>query len=88
MYTFDTVMAKVAAESHDVKKLEKMFKKELNEIEADKEMLETRLRNKMTEVKQMHMQYRNKEVKSIALHFEQRSFSFFDRSDSISAGKL
>lgn len=55
-------MAKVAAESHDVKKLEKMFKKQLNEFEAEKEYLETRFTNKVTEVKQLQMQYKNKEV--------------------------
>lgn len=61
-YTFETVMAKIAAESQDVKKLEKMFKKELNGIEVDKEILENRLRNKIAEVKQLHMQYRDKDV--------------------------
>lgn len=62
VYTFETVMAKIAAESQDVKKLEKMFKKQLNEIEVDKEFLENRLKNKVSELKQLHMQYRNKEV--------------------------
>lgn len=62
VYTFETVMAKIAAESYDVKKLEKMFKKQLNEIEVDKELLENRLKNKIEEVKQLHMQYRNKDV--------------------------
>lgn len=55
-------MAKMAAESHDVKKLEKMFRRQLLEIEVDKELLENRLRNKVAEVKQLHVQYRNKEV--------------------------
>lgn len=88
-------MAKVAAESHDVKKLEKMFKKELNEIEADKEMLETRLRNKMTEVKQLHMQYRNKEVKFITSNCKSSNIVVYfshviliDPSDYGSLGKL
>lgn len=52
------------AESQDVKKLEKMFKKQLNEIEVDKEILENRLKNKLAEVKQLHMQYRDKDVSS------------------------
>lgn len=62
VYTFETVMAKMAAESQDVKKLEKMFRRQLLEIEVDKELLENRLRNKVAEVKQLHVQYRNKEV--------------------------
>lgn len=67
MYTFETVMAKIAAESHDVKKLEKMFKKQLSELEVDKEILENRLKNKITEVKELHMQCRHKEVRRIHL---------------------
>lgn len=49
-------------ESPDVKKLEKLFKKQLNEIEADKEMLQVELQNKNRELSQLHLQYRDKEV--------------------------
>lgn len=55
-------MAKTALESYDVKKLEKMFKRQLAEIEVDKECLENRLENKTIEVKQLQMQYRTKQV--------------------------
>lgn len=66
VYTFETVMAKMAAESYDVKKLEKMFRRQLLEIEVDKELLENRMKNKVAEVKQLHMQCRNKEVKNVS----------------------
>lgn len=59
-------MAKMAAESYDVKKLEKMFRRQLFEIEVDKELLENRMKNKEAEVKQLHMQCRNKEVKKLS----------------------
>lgn len=62
MYTFETVISKLAAESQDVLKLEQMFKKQLREIEEDKEILETRLKHKAAEVNQLHMLHRNKEV--------------------------
>lgn len=55
-------MEKTAAESWDVKRFEKMFKKQLNEIEIDKEMLEIKLKNKTTEMNELHMQLRDKEV--------------------------
>lgn len=55
-------MNKAVAESPDLKKLEKQFKKQLNEIEIDKELLETQLKNKDLELKQLHMQYRDKEA--------------------------
>lgn len=55
-------MEKVAAESPNLKQLEKQFKKQLNEIEIDKEMLETKLKNKNKEMQQLHMQLSDKEV--------------------------
>lgn len=55
-------MDKIVAESPDLKKLEKQFKKQLNDIEIEKEMLEVQLKNKNKELKQLNMQYRDKEV--------------------------
>lgn len=46
----------------DLKHLEKDFKKRLNEIEVDKEMLEKQLKSKNKEISQLQMQYRDKEV--------------------------
>lgn len=60
-------MEKFVAESPDLKKLEKQFKKQLNEIEVDKEMLETQLKNKNKELNQLQMQYRDKEVEKCLL---------------------
>lgn len=57
-------MANIDAESPAVKKLEKLFKKQLNEIEIEQEMLELKLKNKSEELNQLHMQYRDKEVRS------------------------
>lgn len=55
-------MAKAEAEAWDLKKLEKMFKRQLTEIEIDKEMLEIKLQKKVQEVNELQMQYRVKEV--------------------------
>lgn len=55
-------MDKIVSESPDLKKLEKQFKKQLNEIEIEKEMLEVQLKNKNKELKQLNMQYKDKEV--------------------------
>lgn len=73
-YTFDTVMAKTAAESQDVKNLEKLFKRQLNDIEVDKELLENRLKNKVAEIRQLHVQFRNKEVVFITLNSTEMHF--------------
>lgn len=62
VYKFQTVMAKAEAEAWDMKKLEKMFKRQLTEIEIDKEMLEIKLQKKVQELNELQMQYRVKEV--------------------------
>ena len=55
-------MAKAEAEAWDLKKLEKTFKRQLTEIEIDKEMLEIKLQKKVQELNELQMQYRVKEV--------------------------
>lgn len=67
-------------ESPDVKKLEKLFKKQLNEIEADKEMLQVELKNKNRELSEVHLLYRDKEVlnfkKTLLLMFRIKIIKF------------
>lgn len=50
------------AESPNAKRLEKLFKKQLIELEVDKEMLEVKLKNKDRELDQLQMQITVKEV--------------------------
>lgn len=65
IYAFQNVMDKTEAEAWDVKRFEKMFKKQLNELEIDNEMLQIKLKNKIKEMNQLRMQYRDKEVSEI-----------------------
>lgn len=62
-------MDKTEAEAWDVKRFEKMFKKQLNELEIDNEMLQIKLKNKIKEMNQLRMQYRDKEVSEIRTQF-------------------
>lgn len=55
-------MDKTEAEAWDVKRFEKMFKKQLNELEIENEMLQIKLKNKIKEMNQLRMQFRDKEV--------------------------
>lgn len=62
IYTFEKVLEKAVAESPDLKKLEKQFKKQLSEFEVEKELLEMQLKNKNIELNQLQLQLIDKEV--------------------------
>lgn len=62
VFAFEKVIEKAVTDAPNLKKMEKQFKKQLTEFENDKGMLEMQLDNKNRELKQLHLQYRDKEV--------------------------